>query len=671
MSDNNDPADEAEAHDDDGPTREEAIASFEELPGIGQLKAEALWEAGFGSLEALSEATQSDIADAEGIGPKLAESIKEGLDEIQAAKAVTDTIADMMELQGMTPEAAESLQDAGITSTEDLKKIRYQELAAIDNVGEALAERIKDQVINKDEAIKEFQEFDGVGVKKSENIWDAGYRTVYDLKRATTAELALIEGIHSRLADNIKSEVGDERLRPEDRGIEIAEAQELYPVRVETELEEHIIEVMEDLEGVDLPLRVVADIADLWEKHRGREDDLRQVLRRAQEEYESNIIDSTEAAGIVSAQSIGEPGTQMTMNTFHYAGVAEIDVTQGLPRLIEIVDARRTPSTPMMEVYLDEDVPDDREEVQKVATEIETTHLKDVADVDIDLGRGTVSVRPVPRHLDRKHMEIDEIDEELETIDADVQRESDGFLITPEESSYREMLSLSEEIRNLKIKGISDIERVIIREEDGEWIIFTEGSNLAAVMAVDGVDTSRSTTNNFREIYDVLGIEAARQGIIEEANKTLEEQGLNVDQRHLMLVADVMTADGTIRPIGRHGISGEKPSVLARAAFEITVNHLLEAAVIGEKDPLKGVAENVIVGQPVRLGTGAVELSASPDAFKDVELPDFEMPELPDHMKSEEELQEQETAAEDEAPEEVPAEEADEPVAEAASAEED
>jgi DNA-directed RNA polymerase subunit A" len=630
-------------------TRDEAVSSFEDLPGIGELKAEALWEAGFETLEDLSDATADDIAEAEGIGPKLAESIKEGLDELQAVKSVPDTIAELMELQGMTPEAAESLHEAGITSTEDLKRVRYQELATVPDVGEALAERIKDQVINEEEALKEFQEFDGVGVKKSENIWEAGYRTKYDLRRATTAELALIEGIHSRLADNIKQEVGDEPLSPSDRTIEVAESKEMYPIRQSSDLEEEILEIMEDIDGVDLPVSVISDIAVHWQNQDGSEEKLREILRRAQEEYDANRIDSTEAAGIVSAQSIGEPGTQMTMNTFHYAGVAEIDVTQGLPRFIEIVDARRTPSTPMMEVYLAEDVPDDEGAVQEVATRIETTHLKDVADVDIDLGTGTVNVRPVPRHLDRKFIETEEIEDELVTIkDIDITQEGDTYVLTPEESGYRELLSISEEVRNLKIKGISDIERVIIRKDGDEWVIYTEGSNLAAVMAVDGVDTTRTTTNNFREIYDVLGIEAARRGIIREANKTLEEQGLNVDQRHLMLVADVMTADGTIRPIGRHGISGEKPSVLARAAFEITVNHLLEAAVIGERDPLKGVAENVIVGQPVRLGTGAVELSANTDAFAGAELPDFEMPELPEHMASEEELAEREAEEEPE-----------------------
>jgi DNA-directed RNA polymerase subunit A" len=122
----------------------------------------------------------------------------------------------------------------------------------------------------------------------------------------------------------------------------------------------------------------------------------------------------------------------------------------------------------------------------------------------------------------------------------------------------------------------------------------------------------RTTTNSVFEIYRVYGVEAARAALIHEANRTLAEQGLGVDIRHLMLVADVMTNEGDIRAIGRHGISGKKTSVLARAAFEITAAHLLRAAITGEVDELKGVAENIIVGQPITLGTGAVNLVYRP-----------------------------------------------------------
>ncbi|MFQ5838007.1 MAG: DNA-directed RNA polymerase subunit A'', partial [Thermoplasmata archaeon] len=163
-----------------------------------------------------------------------------------------------------------------------------------------------------------------------------------------------------------------------------------------------------------------------------------------------------------------------------------------------------------------------------------------------------------------------------------------------------------------KIKGIDGIQRAIIRRRGDEYVIYTEGSNLAAVLQLPYVDATRTSCNNITEIHEVLGIEAARNAIVKEARDTLSEQGLAVDIRHIMLVADMMTNDGDVKAIGRHGISGRKSSVLARAAFEITAHHLLRAAVTGEVDYLDGVAENVIVGQPVTLGTGAVNLVFSP-----------------------------------------------------------
>ncbi|MDG6221518.1 MAG: DNA-directed RNA polymerase subunit A'', partial [Candidatus Thermoplasmatota archaeon] len=150
-----------------------------------------------------------------------------------------------------------------------------------------------------------------------------------------------------------------------------------------------------------------------------------------------------------------------------------------------------------------------------------------------------------------------------------------------------------------------------IRKEtsgEDEYVIYTQGSNLADVFQVPGVDASRVSTNNIVEINNVLGVEAARNSLVNEAMKTLSEQGLSVDYRHIMLVADIMTNDGDIRAIGRHGVSGRKSSVLARAAFEITTSHLLDAGITGEKDRLDGVTENIIIGQPVSVGTGGVKL---------------------------------------------------------------
>lgn len=350
-------------------------------------------------------------------------------------------------------------------------------------------------------------------------------------------------------------------------------------------------------------------------------DDADRIARRVEREYVDTRVDPLDPVGTVSAQSIGEPGTQMTMNTFHYAGVAEIDVTQGLPRLIELVDARKTPDTPTMTVHLDDEHADNREKAHEVVWKIEATRILALGDVStnvadmlvrIDLNEETLRERwPTVGSLSSIVTEItDTIEGEL-----GVEAYHQGTMIEfgPEEPSYRDLLQLVEELRDIVFKGIGDISRVVIRKEeldDGqEFVLYTEGAAFKKVLDIEGVDASRTTTNNIHEVYRVLGVEAARERIIEETMDTLEEQGLgDVNIRHLMLVADIMTNPGTIESIGRHGISGNKESVLARAAFEVTVNHLLDAAVHGESDELDGVTENVIVGKPIKLGTGDVTL---------------------------------------------------------------
>jgi len=191
-----------------------------------------------------------------------------------------------------------------------------------------------------------------------------------------------------------------------------------------------------------------------------------------------------------------------------------------------------------------------------------------------------------------------------------VEAELDGdtILVSLSEPSYLNLQSTIDALRDHKIKGIDGINRVIVRSEKEELVLYTEGSNLKEIMQIDGVDKTRTLTNDIGEIYEVLGIEAARNAIVEEAYGTLREQGLIVDLRHIMVVADLMTVDGSIRAVGRHGIAGEKPSVLARAAFELTVDHLLEAGITGATDELRGVSENIVVGRPINLGTGGVKL---------------------------------------------------------------
>jgi DNA-directed RNA polymerase subunit A" len=392
------------------------------------------------------------------------------------------------------------------------------------------------------------------------------------------------------------------------------------------------------VEGSELPRRLKDEVYDTLERKDVTDvETATEIADAVEERYLDTRVDPLDPVGTVSAQSIGEPGTQMTMNTFHYAGVAEIDVTQGLPRLIELVDARKTPDTPTMKVFVDPEFVDERmaeegaeyterDVAHEIVWQVEATRILALGDVStnvadmlvrIDLNEETLRERwPTMSQIPEITGEIADIIESK--LDVDTVSPDDATIeFGPEEPSYRGLLQLVEELREIVFKGIDDVSRVVIRKEeteredtdDEEFVLYTEGSAFGKVLDIEGVDASRSTCNNIHEIYRQLGVEAARETIINETMQTLEEQGLgDVNIRHLMLVADIMTNDGTIESIGRHGISGNKDSVLARAAFEVTVNHLLDAAIHGEVDDLDGVTENVIVGKPIKLGTGDVTL---------------------------------------------------------------
>jgi DNA-directed RNA polymerase subunit A" len=368
------------------------------------------------------------------------------------------------------------------------------------------------------------------------------------------------------------------------------------------------------VEATDLPKRLKDDVYETVEERDVTDEQAASIAEAVESRYLDTRVDPLDPVGTVSAQSIGEPGTQMTMNTFHYAGVAEIDVTQGLPRLIELVDARKTPDTPMMTVYLDGEYAEQREKAHEVVWNIEATRILALGDVSTNVADMLVQVNLNEQTLEERMISAEEVADIIEdSLGVEVTQTGTTVEFGPEQPSYRRLLQLVEELREIVFKGIEEVSRVVIRKEeldDGEeFVLYTEGSAFGDALDIEGVDASRTTCNNIHEVYRSLGVEAAREIIIDETMNTLEEQGLgDVNIRHLMLVADIMTAEGTIESIGRHGISGNKDSVLARAAFEVTVNHLLDAAVHGEVDDLNGVTENVIVGKPIKLGTGDVNL---------------------------------------------------------------
>ncbi|HJH57779.1 MAG TPA: DNA-directed RNA polymerase subunit A'' [Euryarchaeota archaeon] len=373
---------------------------------------------------------------------------------------------------------------------------------------------------------------------------------------------------------------------------------------------------------IRLPMKIIVDIAARIKNADLSDEICEKLITTANRMYTAHLMDQNESAGVMAAHSIGEPGTQMNMRTFHYAGVANINVTQGLPRLIEIVDARRVPSTPSMNIPLTGTAAEDENVARYVASNIEMTTLLDIASVETDITNMRLIVTPDARKMEARGIDIDELVDRLNKVKAVrgmVTKAGYDVVINSDEPSYKKLQMMFDAIKGAKIKGIDNITRAVLSKTEGSWKIITEGSNLKEVLKVEGVDADNVMTNSILEVADVLGIEAARNSIIHEAMGTLGEAGLDVDIRHIMLVADLMTNDGYVKAIGRHGVSGKKSSVLARAAFEITAAHLLHAAMVGEVDHLEGVTENIIVGQPVTLGTGAVNLIYTPKKKGDEE----------------------------------------------------
>ncbi len=315
-----------------------------------------------------------------------------------------------------------------------------------------------------------------------------------------------------------------------------------------------------------------------------------------------------EAVGIVAAQSIGEPGTQMTMRTFHYAGVAE-QVPTGLPRLIELVDVRKEPKKPLMDIYLKGAAKDDEKKAQAIATDIESVTLIRLGEVTEDFAQKKIVIELDADELAHLKVDLDEVRKKIKTtVGGEIETEGTVLRVKPKVNSLRMLRRLTNRIKSLPIRGVERIRRCVVLKGKEGYFIRTAGSNISGIMKVEGVDPTRVYTNDVKEVEKMLGIEAARNAMVHEIKQVLDMQGLNVDVRHIMLLADAMTMNGQIKSIGRHGLSGQKAGVLARAAFEETVKHLVNAAIQAEEDRLIGVTENIIVGQTVPLGTGLVKL---------------------------------------------------------------
>ncbi|MCC6046002.1 MAG: DNA-directed RNA polymerase subunit A'' [Ignisphaera sp.] len=364
---------------------------------------------------------------------------------------------------------------------------------------------------------------------------------------------------------------------------------------------------------------IIEELKSALIRYQLTEEKLEELINEIVKEVEGNAVDPGEPVGMVAAQSIGEPSTQMTLRTFHYAGVRELNVTLGLPRLIELVDAKKTPSTPLTYVYLKPEYRNSREKAIEVARKMELTKVINVTlRIDVDFLNNTIIVVLDKDMLEDKGVLVEDVVKILQKAvkKAKVMQSSENpyevAIQFEEPLDPTKVEKLREKILQTRIKGIKGINKVIIQRREDEYVLVCEGSNLAELMQLEEVDYRRIKTNNIKEVEAVLGIEAARTLLVEEIMNVLEEQGLEVDIRHVMLVADMMTRTGVVKAIGRHGIMATKDSPLAKAAFEITVKNLVEAAVKGDVDKLLGVTESVIVGNYIPVGTAKVGVVFNP-----------------------------------------------------------
>jgi len=315
-------------------------------------------------------------------------------------------------------------------------------------------------------------------------------------------------------------------------------------------------------------------------------------------------IDPGEAIGIITAQSFGESSTQMVLRTFHMAGVAEMQVTQGLPRLIEIFDARKTPSSPKMEIYLEKNYNDEKNS-KIFAEKIKEITLAEISsEINLDFSDKKIEIKINKRGLKQTHTSVKKIVEKLNDLGFKIKEKEDSLVINATDYNFKEIYKLKEKLKKTIISGIKGIKQVLIVKKDRDFVVVTLGTNLKEILGLKEVQKDKVISNDLYEVAGVFGIAVARQLIIDEIQNVLNSQGLDIDIRHLELVADAMTNTGEIKGVTRMGIIAQKSSILARATFETPVKQFVNASIKGQKDKLSSVIENIILNQPVPIGTG-------------------------------------------------------------------
>ncbi|MBI4894157.1 MAG: DNA-directed RNA polymerase subunit A'' [Candidatus Aenigmarchaeota archaeon] len=355
-----------------------------------------------------------------------------------------------------------------------------------------------------------------------------------------------------------------------------------------------------------LPLKIreeVDKVASAKKLNKAQKEKLEVEIVKA---YNESRFEPGDVIGIIAAQSISEPATQMTMRTYHFAGTAGIRVTYGLPRLIEIFDAKKELETPMMTIFL-KSAHNSAEGARKFAEDIVEKYVETLVDT-VSLNLGDSAVEMELTNKGRNSTVVNAINEAMKDVAGAKTRGDKIVVVAKGEIDVKELTKIKEKVMNIHITGLKGVNNAVVRREGDDWIINTIGSNLESILGMKEVDSTRTVTNDIHETATVLGIEAARNLMKMEAMKTMQEQGLDVNVRHIMLLGDIMTFGGEIKSIGRYGVAGAKTSILARAAFEETIKHLVKASLRKDSDSFTGIFENVMIGQVIPSGTGMFDL---------------------------------------------------------------
>ncbi|RUS34443.1 putative RPO31-DNA-directed RNA polymerase III, 160 kd subunit [Jimgerdemannia flammicorona] len=360
------------------------------------------------------------------------------------------------------------------------------------------------------------------------------------------------------------------------------------------------------------------------------EKQLREYLERCLGKYMKAKIEPGTAVGALGAQSIGEPGTQMTLKTFHFAGVASMNITQGVPRIKEIINASKNISTPVIKAELVSN--QDVKAARIVKGRVEKTLLGDVAEFVEEVytpDQCYIGLKLDVEAINKLQLEINvyEVAHAIATApklkigDANVHAQKPDRIkvyVTAKDSSslYYNLKSLKRALPKIIIKGIPSVNRAVISEDQkrsGIKYLVVEGYGLLEVMTTEGVVGQNTTSNHIMEVQKVLGIEAARKTIIREIDETMTHHGMTIDPRHVKLLGDIMSYKGEVLGITRFGIAKMKDSVLMLASFEKTTDHLFEASLYSKQDSIEGVSEKIIMGIPMSIGTGLFKLIHVPE----------------------------------------------------------